>query len=345
MAVVKADAYGHGAVECSHRLEREGVDWFGVALPEEGVELREAGISKPILCLGGFWEGQERVLLESNLTPVIYRFDHAERLQAAALERDVKFPVHVKIDTGMGRLGIRFDEVREFASRLKEFASIKLEGLMTHFAAADDFDESDFTADQIRRFDETVAIFRAQGFAPKYFDLANSPATLVHANSRGNMVRIGGLLYGLSWDVLPKDFEAPELQQVMTLHSQISQLKRISKGETVGYGRTFKAERDSHIGLVPIGYQDGYPRLLSNRGRVIVEGASAPVIGRISMDWTTVDVTDISKVREGSEVTLIGSDGNVQITAEELAKSSETISYEVTCGISRRVRRVYRDKS
>lgn len=339
MAVVKADAYGHCAVPCARRLEAEGVDWFGVALPEEGIELRQAGIRKLILCLGGFWPGQEKLILNNNLTPVVFQFEKAESLNQAAKERGTVADIHVKIDTGMGRIGVRFDEIKEFADSLKPLTNLRVEGLMTHFAAADKLEENDFTDLQIKRFNEVVEIFREKGFKPAYTDLANSPGAVVHPESRSRMVRIGGILYGLGDDVLPAKIEKPDLKPVLSLHTRIAYLKRVPEGETIGYGRMFTTKQDSLIATIPIGYQDGFRRNLSNVGQAIVRDLLVPVAGRISMDWTMLDVTNLPKVKVGDEVVLIGERDGVKITAEEIASELETISYEITCGIDRRVPR------
>ncbi len=341
MAVVKADGYGHGAVKCAQKLEQEGIDWFGVALPEEGFELRENSIKKPILCLGSFWAGQENLLLENYLTPVIYRLDIAEKFNRAANEKKIIADVHIKIDTGMGRIGVRFDEVKDFAESLKRLANLRVEGMMTHFATADNLSENDFTNEQIKRFEKAVAIFEEKGFRPVYKDLANSPAAVAHQNSHGNLVRIGGILYGLGDDVLPQEIENPQLKPVLSLHTRIAHLKKVPKGETLGYSRTFTTEKDSLIATIPIGYQDGFSRRLSNKGRVLINGDFAPIVGRISMDWTILDVTDIPNVNINDEVILIGEQNDKKITAEELARLTETISYEITCGIDRRVTRIY----
>ncbi len=341
LAVVKANGYGHGAVECAIRLEADGVDWFGVALPEEGVELRNAGIRKPILCLGSFWQGQEELLLDYDLTPVIYRLDQAEWLNAAAKRKGLTANIHIKVDTGMGRIGVRFEEIDAFAEQVKSFTSLNVEGIMTHFAVADDLSENEFTGEQIRKLNESVDIFRDNGFRPKYVDMANSPGAIAHPESRGNMVRLGGVLYGLGGDVLPKDIEKPVLKPVLSLVTHIAHLKRVPPGSSFGYGRTFVTERDSLIATVPIGYQDGIPRVLSNRGRAIINGAFAPIVGRISMDWTIIDVTDVPGVRVDDRVVLIGEQNGLSITAEDLAAATDTISYETTCGIDRRVPRRY----
>jgi alanine racemase len=341
MAVVKADAYGHGAVCCAKKLEEKKIDWFGVALPEEGLELRENNIKTPILCLGSFWSGQEKLLLENDLTPVIFNVEIANRFDKAAKDKGIFAKVHIKIDTGMGRLGVRFDEINDFAEKLKKFQNLRVDGIMTHFASADNLNENNFTNLQIQKFHEAVKIFEDKGFQPTFKDLANSPGAVAHKNSHGNMVRLGGVLYGLGGDVLPHEIDLPDLKPVMSLYSCISHLKKVPKGETLGYGRTFSTEKDSIIATVPIGYQDGYSRTLSNLGRVIVNNRFAPVVGRISMDWTIVDVTEIPDVKIDDKVILIGESENLKITAEELAGRTNTISYEITCGINRRVTRKY----
>lgn len=341
MAVVKADAYGHGAVECAHRLSAEGTDWFGVAMPEEGLELRKAGITNPILCFGN-WPGQESMMLEYDLTPVVYQIDRAAGFNEAAKSANKKQATHIKIDTGMGRIGIRPENLSRFISDLKAFDNIEVEGLMTHFASADEV-VSPFTDEQMRLFSQAVDLFIAEGIRPKYLDMANSPGAVVHPESRGTLVRIGGLLYGLGGDVLPKDFSGPELRPVMSLRSNISYLKEVPAGTTIGYGATFVTERPSKIATIPIGYHDGLPRSLSNKGAMLVNGVRCPVVGRVSMDWTTIDVTDVENVSVGSEVILIGVQGDQQITAEVMAEWAETISYEITCGISGRVPRIYKE--
>src|SRR5882672_4461303 len=328
MAAVKADAYGHGAVPCARRLEAEGVDWFGVALPEEGIELRAAGITRPILCLGGFWEGQQNACLQQNLTPVVYRLDMIESLDRAAS------------DTGMGRLGVRSEEVREFCEALSRFPNTRVDGLMTHLAAADDPAQANFTKDQLERFQQAIDLFRQRGLTPSYVHAANSAATFAFPQARGNMVRPGGALYGFARDVLPPQAETLPLRPVMSLRSRIMLLKTVGKGEKLGYGCTFQTTRESLIATVPIGYDDGYRRALSNRGRVIIGGTYAPVVGRVSMDLTLIDVTDVPGVSLHDQVTLLGQDGELSISAEDLAELAGTISYEITCGISSRVPRI-----
>lgn len=339
MAVVKANAYGHGAVICAERLEKAGVDWFGVATLEEAIELRASGIVTPILCLGGVWPGQEAIFIESNITPAVFSVNAAADMDKTARSLGRVADVHVKIDTGMGRVGVPFRGVSETAERLAQLPNVRVQALMTHFAAADDL-TADFTGEQTKRFFEAVRIFQQRGIEPEFIDLANSPGAVGHPRSRANMVRLGGVLYGLGGDVLPKGIKTPELRRVMSIKTRIAQIKTIGAGETVGYGRTFTAERDTLIGTIPIGYHDGYRRALSNRGQVLINGRSAPIAGRISMDWTTIVLDDIPEVSVGDEVVVIGRSGRSEIAAEDLAGLIGTISYEITCGISARVPRL-----
>ncbi len=342
MAVVKADAYGHGAVACAGRLSDEGAEWFAVALPEEAMQLRlEGNIRQPILSLGGFWDGQEAACIKHNIVPVIYRVDMAEKFDRAARDACRVADVHVKIDTGMGRLGVRYDAANEFADALLAFKNIHVDGMMTHFAAADEPERDCFTNEQVTRFNDAVNLFRARGFNPTYRDLANSAGTFAHPDARGNMVRPGGTLYGLWRDVLPPLPSPVTLRPVMRLRSRITLLKSVRKGETLGYGCTFEAARETLVATLPVGYNDGYVRALTNRGRVIVRGVYAPIVGRVSMDLTLVDVTDVPGVALNDCVTLFGEDGELSIPVEDVAKTANTISYEITCGISRRVPRRY----
>lgn len=341
MAVVKANAYGHGAVECARRLGREGTEWFGVALPEEGIELRDAGIAQPILCLAGFWEGQAEACIQHKLVPAVYRLDMIAAIDSAARARGEVADVHVKIDTGMGRLGVRFDEVADFIETLTPFKNIRIDGLMTHFAAADEPSCGPLTHDQIQRFEHAVAAFRAHGYEPTYRHLANSAGIFGQPTAWGNMVRPGGVLYGLWRDILAPDDRNQKLQPVMSLHTRITLLKWVPAGETVGYGCTFEASSKTLVATIPVGYHDGYMRSLSNRGHAIIRGVSATVIGRISMDLTLIDVTNVPGVQLDDEVRLLGRQAKLSVTAEDLAKTAGTLSYEVTCGISERVQRVY----
>jgi alanine racemase len=347
MAVIKADAYGHGAVRCARRLALEGAEWFAVATPEEALQLREAEIEQPILSLDGFWEGQAAACLQHRLTPIVYQLDMIDALDRAAEVAGTVADVHVKVDTGMGRLGVRFDQLNEFAEGLQRFKNIRVDGLMTHLAAADDHSCDPLTRNQVQRFEVAAEVFRARGFNPTYRHLANSAGTFAHPAARGNMVRPGGVFYGLWRDVLPATTatnSAPRFQAVMSLRSRIALLKSVPAGETIGYGCTFETSRETLVATLPVGYHDGYMRSLSNRGRVIVRGVYASVIGRISMDFTLIDVTHVPGVAVNDVVTLLGPDTDQAdrlVAAEDIAKTAGTISYEVTCGISSRVPRIY----
>jgi alanine racemase len=241
----------------------------------------------------------------------------------------------------MGRLGVRLDQLNEFLSAIKSCSNISIDGLLTHFAAADDTSCQPLTQQQIRKFNEAIQLVRDRGHKPTHVHLANSAAIFGQPEAWGNMVRPGGSLYGLWRDVLPPSVKEPALSAVMSVHSRIILIKRVPAGETIGYGCTFEASRPSLIATLPIGYHDGYMRGLSNRGHVIVRGSFAPVVGRVSMDFTLIDVTDVADVAVGDQVTLLGRAGKLMITAEDLARTVGTLSYEVTCGISDRVPRRY----
>jgi alanine racemase len=245
----------------------------------------------------------------------------------------------------MGRLGVRFDQLSEFVDALAQFRNVRIDGIMSHLAAADDNTCQPLTHDQIQRFDESVIVFRDHGYRPTHLHLSNSAGIFGHRDAWGNMVRPGGVLYGLWRDVLPLTTTSdPGLLPVMSLHSRISLLKWVPAGETIGYGCTFEASRRSLIATLPVGYHDGYMRGLSNRAHVIVRGVYAPVVGRISMDLTLIDVTNVPEVQLDDQVTLLGwnrQQPELKIPAEDLARIAGTLSYEVTCGVSERVPRVY----
>ena len=339
MPALKADAYGHGAAHCARALERLGANWFGVALPEEGRALREAGVTRPVLCLGGFWEGQEDDMLAARLTPVIYRLDVLGRLNEAARRAGTTAIYHLKVDTGMGRLGVPPRELDGFLDGAAAFTHLRLDGVMTHFASADRPDQDEFTRRQLLRFQEALAKVRARGHRPTWIHEANSAATLAYPEARGNLVRPGGVLYGLWRDVVNPQTPALDWRAVLSLKTRIIHLKTVAAGTPLGYGCTFTAQRESRIATLAIGYEDGLPRALSNRGRVLVGGHFAPIVGRISMDLTLVDVTEIACAALNDEAIVIGEQGGNEIPAEEIAAQAGTISYEITCGISRRVPR------
>jgi alanine racemase len=341
MPAVKADAYGHGAVECARALERLGADWFGVALPEEGAQLRDAGIAKPILCLGAFWPGQERMLIERGLTTAVFDIARLQRLDRAARSVNAVVDFHLKVDTGMGRLGVPTSELPDFLEAASTFRNVRLDGVMTHFASADLPDKAEFTRQQMARFQAACEMIRARGHRPTWVHQSNSAAAHAYPVARGNMVRLGGVLYGLWRDSTNPSVEPFDWKPVMSVHSRVAFLKTVPPGTALGYGNTYVTGRESLIATLPVGYEDGLRRSLSSRGKVIVRGRMAPIVGRISMDLTLIDVTDVPGVAVGDLVTLIGRQGDRQISAEEVAVEAGTMSYEVTCGFSPRVPRVY----
>ena len=341
MPAMKADAYGHGAIECARALETAGAEWFGVALPEEGLTLRSAGVTLPILSLGGFWEGQEESIITHRLTPAVFRLELLDRLNRAARAAGLVVDYHLKVDTGMGRLGVPLAELDDFLDGLADFEHVRLDGVMAHLASADHRDKKEFTARQMSLFDDAVALVRSRGHRPAWIHEANSAGAHAYPRSRGNLVRLGGVLYGLWRDVTDRSIEPLDWRPVMSLSTRIILLKTVPAGAPLGYGGSFVTSRDSRIATLAIGYEDGLRRALSNRGKVIVREQVAPIVGRVSMDLTLVDVTEVKDASVGDEAVIIGGQGVLGITAEEIAAQVGTLSYEVTCGISERVPRVY----
>lgn len=342
LAVVKADAYGHGFLEICRELEQQGVDAFGVAFLAEAIQLRKSGIDKPILLLGGIYPGQEKKCVGFNISTTLFSLEQAKALDLAAGRLYRKALVHLKVDTGMGRLGIPYDQIPAMLDALKLLPNLYLEGVISHFASADELDESGqyFTRLQVERFEWVVQQIHRAKFAPRYLHIANSAGALLKDYPFCNLVRPGIALYG----VLPSgDFQGRlSLRPVMRLKSRIAMLKWVEPGTTISYGRRFTASRRSLIASVPVGYADGYPRALSNKGEALVRGERVPVVGTVCMDWIMLDVTGLDGVMVDDEVLLMGDDqqGN-SIRAEELAKWAGTIPYEILCGISKRVPRVY----
>jgi alanine racemase len=338
LAVVKADAYGHGAVEVARALAGAGVAMLGVALPEEGVELRRAGVDRPILLLGGFTPEQADLVVEHGFLPAVYRADQVEALDAAAARAGRPLDVHLKIDTGMGRLGVPAPDVGAFGEVLARAAGVRLTGAFSHLAVADAPGDP-FTAAQIERFRGAVETLRRARFEPADLHLANSAAISDHPPAWLSLVRPGIVLYGYppSVQVAPLDW-----RPVLSLKTRIIYLKEVPPGTSLGYARTFVASRPSRIASLAAGYDDGLPRDLGNRGQVLVRGRFAPIVGRISMDLTTIDVTDHPEVRLHDEVVLIGRDGGERLGADLLAARSGRIVWEVLCGVGARVPRLYR---
>lgn len=338
MAVVKADAYGHGDVEVSRVLEEEGCEFFGVALCEEGVRLREGGVRAPIVVLAGVYADELDALFDYDLTPVVFDLRMVRRIDAAAARRGVRRKVHVKIDSGMGRLGLMPGEVASFFEALGGCSAVELEGVLSHLAEAESRDGA-YTRAQLSVFLEAVETVKAAGCDPGLLHIANSAAIVASPASRLDLVRPGLMLYG----AYPgEDFRGKvALRPAMELRSSVLQVKRIARGSPVGYGRTFTAVRDTTVAVIPIGYGDGLLRSLSGRGEVIVRGRRAPIVGLVCMDLTMVDVTAVEGVAPGDEVVIIGSRAGESVTVEEVARRAGTIPYEVLCSISGRVPRLF----
>jgi alanine racemase len=341
-AVVKADAYGHGSRECARALQAEGARWFGVTSTAGGLHLRHSGISGRILLMTGFWQGDEPEIIHDQLVPAVWEFWHLDRLQQAAAKAERRHvPVHLKVDTGMGRLGVGMAELPAMLAQLHGADRLALEGVFTHLASAEIVGAAD-TAKQLAGFEQAIALIRQQGFAPKYFHAANSAAMVSLPQARKNFVRPGISLYGY---YLPfrgdSSIQAPPIEPVLTWKTRIVSLREHTAGTALGYNGTFVTCRPSRIAVLPVGYADGLSRRLSSRGKVIVRGASAPMVGRISMDVTLVDVTDVPGAQIGDEVILIGASDSMRITAWDHANAADTIPYEVLCNISKRVPKKY----
>lgn len=339
LAVVKADAYGHGAVPVARTLQQAGADFFGVAIAEEGVELREAEVDRPILVLGGVYPGQEEELFRHRLIPALSDVESAQRLDDCARKEGRVAPYHLKVDTGMGRLGFRPEELPDVLPRLASFRHLAMEGVLSHLALSDAL-EHPFTAEQLARFRESLAAVRGAGFSPRHIHISNSADIFSQEVSETNLVRPGIVLYGgLPAEHLAGDLD---LRPVMSFRSAVAQIKTVPPGTGISYSHRFRAERPTTVAAIPVGYADGYNRLLTNRGEVLVRGQRARIAGTVCMDWILVDVTDIPGVQVGDAVTLLGRDNGQVVTAEEWAGKIGTISYEVFCLVSKRVPRIYK---
>ncbi|HCX89858.1 MAG: alanine racemase [Deltaproteobacteria bacterium CG12_big_fil_rev_8_21_14_0_65_43_10] len=341
LAVVKADGYGHGATFISKELQRLGVDLLGVAISEEGISLRKAGIRKPIIILNGVFKGQIKETIEYNLTPVIFDSNTAQRLSDEGKRVNKRVKIHVKIDTGMGRVGILPKDIMPFFSKLKDMSNLEVEGVLSHLSTAsgDSSEDLDFTSLQLKRFEKCIREIDIMGFSPPLRHIANSAATIDLPPSFCNVLRPGLMLYGAYPSF--RFAEKIHLKPVMSLKTEIMQIKSVPAGYSISYKRTFVTQRDSVIATLPIGYADGYNRLLSNRGAALIGGEKAPVVGTVCMDMTMVDVTKVPNVHVGDEAVLIGRQGDKEISADEIADKIGTISYEVFCGVSKRVPRIY----
>jgi alanine racemase len=332
MSIVKADAYGHGAVAVSKALfESCGSQMFGVATVEEALELRESGIKAPILVLAGINPNEAKTVVKSELTPTIYSLQLASALNDYASKLGVRVGYHLKIDTGMTRLGIGIDEIYDFMNEMVCFKNLNMEGLFSHLANAD-MELVDYTLKQIRIFKDIHSIMNQAGVFPKYLHIANSSAIQRIPLSHMNLVRPGIMLYGSGIN------QKIKLSPVMKLKTRVIQVKQVPPGIPVSYGGTFVTKRPTVIAILPIGYADGYMRNLSNRAKVSTKGYSAPVVGKVCMDLTIIDVTDVPGIKEDDQVILFGDES---VTVEDVARWAGTISYEILSITGKRVPRVY----
>ena len=346
-AVVKADAYGHGAVECSRALEAEGAKWLGVTSLDEAIPLREAGVRANILLMTGFWRGEESEIVRLHLTPTVWEPWHIESLDKATAALQVaQHPVHLKVDTGMGRLGVGVDQLPAVLAGMKAAKHLVLEGLSTHLAASEIMDAPS-VAEQERSFDFARRMVREAGMEPALVHMANTGAVISRRETWNTMVRPGVALYGyyLPFQRAGREVSGGTLRlpvkPVLTWKTRILSLRDFGANQALGYGATYVTKAPTHVAVLPVGYADGYNRQLSNRGRVIVREHYAPIVGRISMDLTLVDVTGIPGIAVGDEVILLGTGEGLSVDALEHAELANSTPYEILCNISKRVPRRY----
>lgn len=340
MAILKADGYGHGAIPIAQTLDRIGVDAFGIAIIEEGIQLRNAGIKKPILILGYTPKEQYKELVEYNISQTIFQYDLAKELSDEALSQNKVAPIHIKLDTGMTRLGFR--DTEESIEEIKKIASlkgVKIEGIFSHFACADEEDKTSAN-NQLNRFFDFVNRLEEEGITLPIKHISNSAAIIDMPEAKLNMVRSGISTYGLypSEEVNKKQLK---LLPALELKSHVSYVKDVEPGVGVSYGSTYITNEKTRIATIPVGYGDGYPRQLSSKGRVLIHGKSAPILGKVCMDQFMVDVTHINNVKQGDSVTLIGRDGDQFISVEEVGALVNSFNYEIICNIGKRIPRIY----
>jgi alanine racemase len=351
LSIVKGNAYGHGGPQVAKALEKAGSDWFGVTCTDEGIAVREAGVRNPVLVLTGFVPGEEVRLLQHDLTATIHRCDQLPLLERAAARRGGRKPApfHLKIDTGMNRLGIAPTDIDCFARQLAKCKHLQLTGIFSHFASSGVFTDDAVgrqTQEQEECFYAALERLRALGIDSGLVHLANSAAIVSRPETWADMVRPGAILYGYhpGYDPMEKRGEAEKLlplKPVMSLRTKIIHLRRVPAGAGVGYDATFVPQRPSLIGVLAGGYGDGIHRSLGNRGSVLVRGKLAPIVGIISMDVTMIDVTDIEDVAVGDTATVYGTDGDQVLLANRVARSIGTVTSDLLCAVSQRVERVY----
>ncbi len=346
-AVVKAYAYGHGAVECAKALELEGATWLGVTSLDEAIPLREEGIQTRILLMTGFWRGEEEEIVRLGLTPTVWETGYIELLERAAARIGVsQQAVHLKLDTGMGRLGATPEDLPGLCAALKSSPHLKLEGFATHLASSEVLDAPSVT-EQLKVFEDGLRVLREFGFNPPLVHAANTSAVISHHESWNTMVRPGLAIYGYhlpferAGRVVSGKGLRLTLKPVLTWKTRILSLREMRAGQALGYGGTYVTKAPARIAILPVGYADGLNRGLSSGGRVIVREHYAPIVGRISMDLTLADVTGIPGVAVADEVVLLGSHDGLSVDAREHAELANTIPYEILCAISKRVPRRY----
>lgn len=338
MAIVKADGYGHGAVEIARRVVKAGVDYLGVASLEEGKELREAKIKSPILILGYTFPSRIVEVVKYSLTQTVYDLDLIRALDRAAGKLNKKAKVHIKVDTGMGRLGVLPKGVADLISKLSSLSNLKMEGIFTHFSSADEDEE--YTLEQLAMFNEVVKNLERRGISFPLKHTANSAAIIRFPQTHFNLVRPGIMLYGLSpFEEQSLIGEKVSLKPALSLKTKVISVKELPAGSSISYGRTYKTKKRTSLAVIPLGYADGFSRLLSNCGEALVRGRRVPIRGRVCMDFSVIEVSESIKV--GEEVVLIGKQGKEEIKVEEIAKKMKTINYEVVCLIGKRVPRIY----
>jgi alanine racemase len=338
MAVVKAEAYGHGAVAVAKMAVAAGASWLGVALPEEGILLRKAGLQTPILFFGPLQPDQVNPVIKYNLTATLCNWESALALSQEAVRAGRIAEIHVKVDTGMGRVGVQPTAVVEFIRRISELPCLQISGLFSHLATADEKDKS-YAEQQIKIFTTVIADLKIAGILPEKIHLANSAGIIDLPASHFNMVRPGIMLYGL-YPSKEVDREKAHLEPVLSLKTRVTFVKRVGKRTGISYGQKYHTERETTIATIPIGYADGWSRMLTNKVEAIINGKKFPVIGTICMDQCMIDLGD-EPVAMGQEVVLIGKVGRAEISADKIADVLGTINYEVTCMLSNRLPRVY----
>ncbi|AWZ47634.1 alanine racemase [Clostridiaceae bacterium 14S0207] len=340
MAVVKADAYGHGALNVAPVLLENGADSLAVAVLSEAIELRKSGIQCPILILGFTPPSFIEELLKYDIDQTVFSYEFAKELSECAKIKNKIAKIHIAVDTGMGRIGyLKEDENIEEVIRISKLPNLKIQGVFSHFSTADEFDKT-YTKMQIDRFNWFCNALKEKGVDIGKKHIYNSAAIIDLQEPISDRVRPGIILYGYyPSDEVNKD--KISLKPVMSLKTNVVHVKRVKRGEYIGYGRVFQTEKDSIIATLPVGYADGYSRLLTGKAKVLIRGEFAPVVGKICMDQCMIDVSNIKDIKVGEEVILIGQDGNNKITAEELGELIGTISYEILCVLGKRVPRVY----